>query len=87
MTPLLLVLVVISLVRVGIWGRRRWLARAHAHLTQLIKPPRPIFTGHDESKHSEAMRPRRRADSLRTDAVRVELQEPSPSRIHLVGRG
>ncbi len=47
----------------------------HDPIDSLIKPPRKVYSGHDESRHVEAQKRLASADALRAHARRVELQE------------
>jgi hypothetical protein len=54
-------------------------------IDSLIKPPRKVYSGHDESRHVEAQKRMASADALRAHARRVELQERR--RYQIVRRG
>jgi hypothetical protein len=52
----------------------------------LIKTPRRLYSDHDESRHVESAKRRKRAEAIRADARRVELQEKQADKYSIVGR-
>jgi hypothetical protein len=73
-----------AIVALVVWLRRRWLARAAARLNAQIKPPRPIYTAHDDSLRRRTVARRKAADGIRQRAVRVETGSPVSDVLRLV---
>ncbi len=65
-----------SLIALGIWLRRRWLARASDALDAQIKPPRIVYASSDEPLRKRTEARRKAADGIRRRASIVESGSP-----------
>lgn len=70
-----------SLVLVGLWLRRRWLAREDAAINALIKPlseDQYVFVGHDEALAVRTRALRVHADKINHEAACIVSGRPRP---------
>ncbi len=54
---------------------RYWQVRGEFDAALVIKPPRPLYAGHDERKSVEAVRRQQQAEQARRHANRIRTME------------
>ena len=74
------------LIALGVWLRRRWLARAAVSVDALIVPPVPRFEGHDDSLRLQSERRRAAVEDKKRQAAQIASGQPVESRIRIVGQ-
>ncbi len=65
-----------SLIALGVWLRRRWLAREAAAIDARIQPPIQLFKGQDDALRVRTKKRREAADGIRSRAAHVETGAP-----------